>query len=102
MDLDIARQAGVLAAKRDQVAELIQKIEAAISVGAPLFSVESSQQADGEGPRFELMPGQNPAPADSLAVQDIALKAHQKELEALDKEIAKLDGPATVVEQLPG
>ena len=95
MQLDIARQAGVLATKRDQVAELLDSINNSITTAAPITKIEGAMNAEGLGSKLSCLPF-GPANAENSAkVWETLRSEYTKMLDDLDKEIAKLDGPAS-------
>lgn len=94
MELAIAREAGALATKRDQVATLLDNINASMAVQAPIIAITGAKQADGEGEKLSCLPFGTPAYENSLKVWEMLKSEYTKELADLDKEIAKLDGPA--------
>jgi len=94
MDLAIARQAGELAAKRDQVAALLDNISNALVAAAPILKIEGALQHDGGGNRVSVLPFGPAGEVMSAELWRIAQAEYTKILGDLDKEIAKLDGPA--------
>lgn len=94
MDIAIARQAGELATKRDRVATLLENINASIAIAAPIIAITGAMQADGQGEKLSCLPFGPANPENSAEVWQMLLAEYTKMLGELDKEIAKLDGPA--------
>lgn len=94
MDLAIARQAGELATKRDQVATLLDNINASIAIAAPIIAITGAMTVDGTGEKLSCLPFGPANPENSAATWETLRSQYTKMLTDLDKEIAKLDGPA--------
>lgn len=89
MDIDTARAAGPLAAQRDAIAALLERIDAAIAASAPILIIEGAE-TEGGGGRINLLPF-GPASAEiSALVWQTARDTYVAMLAVIDAQLAAL------------